>query len=209
MFLKKLSFAFAGISAVAGFAATPVHAQSVTLNVVVALTFTPVCVCEEAPVVVAWRPAMGGFALHAQVVALSVFDVHAAVNVTGPAAWIVDWLGVSEQPDGVPAAGGVAGLQVNVGAAAVPPKTQLQRFDGSRICTPPACAGATNAGAAHNAAAARSPTPTLDVTMPTRGEAATTGLGMATRATARHISLTNIENLPKGRQRDVPDQVPE
>ena len=33
MFLKKLSVAFAGIAAVAGFAATPVYAQSVTLNV--------------------------------------------------------------------------------------------------------------------------------------------------------------------------------
>jgi hypothetical protein len=114
----------------------------------------PICTTwdeESAPWVLAASPATAGFALHAQVVPASVaFDEQDAVSVTLVVPVIDEGFAVSEQPDGVPAAGGVAGLHVNV----VPLKDQLQRFDGSEIVKPPAWAGVTNAGAAIRAAAA-------------------------------------------------------
>jgi hypothetical protein len=118
---------------------------AVTLNVVVALTLCTICVAD-VPGGVAAVPAP----VQAHVVVPSTLDEQDAVRVTFVGPVIDDGLAVNEQPDGAPAAGGVAGLHVNV----VPLKDQLQRFDGSEIVKPPAYAGATSAGAAIRAAAA-------------------------------------------------------
>ena len=59
---------------------------------------------------------------------------------------MVDGFAVSEQPDGVPAAGSVAASQVNV----EPTRLQLHTLPGgSAIVKPAAWAGVTSAGAAN------------------------------------------------------------
>ena len=80
-----------------------------------------------------------------------------AVNVTFCVPVMVDGAAVRVQL-GALAAGGVAALQVSVGAAAVPPKVQVAHApEGSTICRPTALAGVTAASGVNAIEASRRP----------------------------------------------------
>jgi hypothetical protein len=176
----------------------PAELVAVTLKVVVALTFTPVCVCDEAPVVVATRPVPDWFALHAQVVLASVFEVQAAVSVTLAAALIDEGFAVSEQPEGAP---GVVdgGTQVNVGEVAVPPRVQLAQVPaGTETERPSAYAGAIGAAPPNSAAtASATPATALGVSVTSRVVAVDCEANPTGRGRTQRMRLTNIRNLPE------------
>jgi len=110
---------------------------------------------------------------------------------------MVDWLAVSEQLDGVPAAGGVTGVQVKV----EPTRLQLHRLLGSEIVKFPAWAGVINGvinaePANIEATASARPTRTLSGTAPARNGIEDWATGVAALARAQRICLTNIEKPP-------------
>ena len=110
---------------------------------------------------------------------------------------MVDWFAVSEQLDGVPAAGSVTGAQVKV----EPTRLQLHRLLGSEIVKFPAWAGVINgvinAGPANIEAAARTrPTRTLSGTAFASDDSSECAAGVVADARAQRICLTNIEKPP-------------